>query len=255
MAFVLMTINVMAQSTETQKPEEDGPQLYNLGFDHWYKARRKWCMYGEGASAKEMIWDTANQALSLLGINGVMPEDEIVAVKGPGKRAARLRSENVLWAFAAGAIYNGRFVRIVDWSGAEITWGTPFTARPKSMSGYYYYIPKPINYTKAPYKHLSGTLDQGQIEIILADWDAPVHIISNNESFVDMEKDPHIIGRGFINIKKATSGYVKFDIPVEYRNDRTPKYVVVMATSSHFGGYYTGGSGSTLYLDEFRFNY
>lgn len=247
--------SAMAQNTGTEKLEEKGPQLYNLGFDNWYKHRRKWCMYDRNAPAENRIWDTANQGLSLLGINGAEPEDEIVVVKGPGKRAAKLHSEKILWAFAAGAIYNGRFVRIVDWSGAEITWGIPFTAKPKSMSGYYYYIPKPINYVKAPYEHLKGTMDEAQIEIILTDWDAPAHIISNDESFVDVENDPHIIGRGCMTIKNATNGYLKFDLPIVYRNSRTPKYVMVVATSSRYGGYYTGGSGSTLYLDEFRFNY
>ena len=49
--------------------------------------------------------------------------------------------------------------------------------------------------------------------------------------------------------------YEKFVIDIEYRNDRTPKYVVIVAASSVLGDYFTGGDGSALYLDEFRFNY
>lgn len=252
--FFLAT-NIIAQNADKVRPENKGPQLYNMSFDHWCKIRREWCLHEEGADPKDRIWGTANRGLSILGINGTEPESEIVAVKGPGKMAVKLHSEKILWAFAAGALYNGSFVRIVDWSGAEITWGVPFTARPKSMTGYYYYIPKPINYAKNPYKHLKGTMDEGQIEVILTDWNEPVHIISNDGSLVDTENDPHIIGRGYITIDKPTGGYVKFDMPIKYKNDKTPKYVVVIGTSSRYGGYYTGGNGSTLYLDEFEFKY
>ena len=49
--------------------------------------------------------------------------------------------------------------------------------------------------------------------------------------------------------------YEKFVIDIEYRNDRTPKYVVIVAASSVLGDYFTGGDGSALYIDEFRFNY
>lgn len=231
------------------------PQLYNLDFDHWSKVRRKWCPYAQDSPDEDRIWDTANQGLSLLGINGAEPEDRIVAVKGPGKRAAKLHSVNVLWAFAAGALYTGSFVRIVDWSGAELAFGVPFTGRPKSLDGYYYYIPRPINHTKAPYKALKGRMDLGQIEILLTDWEEPFHVISNYGQYIDAEHDPHIIGRSYMLLTEATEGYVHFSMPIAYRNGRTPKWVVITAASSRYGDYYTGGDGSTLYIDEFKFSY
>lgn len=255
--FMLCPFIMQAQATKPCNigSSASGLQIYNMSFDHWVKEGKKWCPYSGNAPEKCRVWDTANQGLSILGINGTEPEDEIVAVKGKGKRAAKLRSTKVLWAFAAGAIYTGRFVRIVNWSGAEITWGIPFTARPKSLSGYYYYLPKPINYTKKPYKHLKGTLDKGQIEVILTDWKEPFHIITNSNTFVDVQNDKHIIGHGELSIENGTSGYVEFKININYRSDRTPTLLVILATPSKYGAYFTGGAGSTLYLDEFRFNY
>ena len=42
----------------------------------------------------------------------------------------------------------------------------------------------------------------------------------------------------------------------EYRDrTRTPKYIVIVAAASKYGDYFTGGVGSTLYLDEFSFVY
>lgn len=253
--LALMTTGLQAQEAPTVQPGAATLQLYNLNFDNWSKSRKKWCPYAKDCKESDRVWDTANQALSLLGINGAEPEDEIVAVKGPGKRAAKLHSVKVLWAFAAGALYTGQFVRIVDWSGAEITMGVPFTGRPKSLDGYYYYIPQPINNAKPPYKALKGQMDCGQIEVLLTDWDAPFHAISNNSQYIDKEHDPHIIGHSYRLIREGTNGYVHFSMPLIYRNNRAPKWVVITTASSRYGDYYTGGDGSTLYIDEFQFKY
>ncbi len=233
-----------------------GPQLYNMGFDEWTKVRKQWCLYGEGATeAEKAVWGTANKGLSLLGINGTTPEEEFVDDPGPGKKAARLQSRKVVWAFAAGNIYNGQWVRIINFSGAEITWGTPFKARPKSLSGYYCYKPKPIKHTKPQADLSAGDMDEGRIEVILTDWDKPFHVITNDDKFVDKEGDSGIIGYGTIVLRKANNGYVHFDLPIQYRNSRTPKYVVVVCAASRCGDYFTGGDGTVLYVDEFQFNY
>ncbi len=234
---------------------QSGPQLYNMNFDTWSKKKAQWCPYAKDASGAEQVWDTANKGLSLLGKNGAVPEDKIVAVKGEGKRAAKVCSMNVVWAFAAGALYTGDFVRIVNFSGAELAMGVPFTARPKTLEGYYYYIPGIINHAKAPYEDMEGKRDVGQIEVLLADWDSPQTVCTNTGQFIDVENDPHIIGRGNLYLTRDTKGYIRFSMPIEYRNARTPKYVVITTASSRFGSYFTGADGSTLYLDEFEFTY
>ena len=230
-------------------------QVYNMDFDHWSKSSGAWNPYPKDAPDSRRLWDTANKGLSLLGINGTTPEYEHVAVSGRGKAAAKIVSRKVVWAFVAGNLYTGRFVRIVNFSGAELDFGVPFTTRPKSLSGYVHYIPKTIDYAKAPYLGKKGSLDEGYVEVILTDWDAPDKVITNDGGFVDGEKDPHVIGRAVLDLKKDTGGYIPFEIPFDYKNGKTPKYVVITATSSRYGAYFTGGAGSTLYVDEFRFNY
>ena len=122
------------------------------------------------------------------------------------------------------------------------------------MTGYYYYIPKPIDNVRKPWLGLKGKMDVGQVEVILADWDEPYIINTTEGKYVDIENDPHIIGRGY-SYFGASDGYVHFNIPVVYRNDRTPKWAVVIACSSRYGGEFTGGDGSVLYVDEFSFVY
>ena len=43
--------------------------------------------------------------------------------------------------------------------------------------------------------------------------------------------------------------------PLEYRNYRQPTYVTIISASSYYANYYTGGAGSTLWLDELEFRY
>ena len=230
-------------------------QLYNMSFDTWSKSSGAWNLYAKDAPSARRVWDTANHGLSLLGINGTMPEYSHVAVPGKGKAAAKIVSKKVLWAFVAGNLYTGYFGRIVRFSGAELNFGIPFTARPKSLSGYVHYLPKPINYAREPYLHLKGKGDTGRIEVILTDWDKPYNIVTNEEAFIDGATDPHVIGRAVLDLDQDTGGYIHFDIPFEYRNDKQPAFVVITVAASALGAYFTGGDGSTLYVDEYQFNY
>jgi len=230
-------------------------QLYNMDFDTWSKSSGAWNLYPKNASSAQLVWDTANHGLSLLGINGTMPEYEHVAVPGKGKAAVKIESKKVLWAFVAGNLYTGKFIRIVNFAGAEMDFGVPFHARPASLSGYVHYIPRKVDYAKPPYLSMKGRQDVGRIEVILTDWEGPYHIDTTRDPFIDGATDPHVIGRAVLELEKATDGYVPFTIPFEYRNGKTPKYVVVTVASSKYGAYFTGGSGSTVYVDEFRFNY
>ena len=244
----LLLLGGIASAQEAEQPHE---QIDNMRFDKWYKKGGQWFV---ASHASERVWGTANKGLSLLGMNGTMPEDEIVAVKGEGKRACKLVSQNVLWAFAAGALYTGSWVKLIGTKGAEITWGIPFHSRPKALKGYYYYKPVPINYARKQHMDRKGKLDNGFILVALTDWDAPMHINTVTETFFDAN-DPHVIGIAQMTLTRDTGGYVRFTLPIEYRDDRTPTHVVIAATPSNGGDFFTGGDGSTLYLDEFKFVY
>ena len=230
-------------------------QVPGMDFDAWSKSGGSWFPYAKDAPASQRAWDSANKGLSLLGVNTTTPEYDHVAVSGKGKAAAKVISKKVLWAFVAGNLFTGRFNKVVDLSGADMDFGVPFTGRPKSLSGYVHYIPKPINYAKEPYLGLKGRLDAGRVEVILTDWEGLKHIDTTKESFVDADKDPHVIARAVMDLDQDTGGYIPFEIKLQYRNGKTPRYAFIYVTPSRLGGSFTGGSGSTLYVDEFRFNY
>jgi hypothetical protein len=234
---------------------QGGPQLYNMGFDDWHKQKGVWYPYPKDAPSSQRIWDSGNPGLAILKLNNVTPEYEHVAVPGAGKAAARVESKKVAWAFVSGNLFNGQFIRLVEMKGVETNLGAPFTGRPKSISGWYHYIPKKINHTGEGYENMAGKSDEALIEVLLMDWTKPYHQVTHRDGFIDPDNDPHIIGRASFIVKKGTSGYVHFEAPIQYRNGKTPRYAAFTIASSRFGAYDTGAAGSVLYVDEFKFNY
>lgn len=249
---ILTVLSVLALSAAVFA--QGNGQIYNMSMDHWSKSGSTWYPWPKDAGAGQKLWDSANKGLSILGVNSTMPEYEHVAVKGPGKAAARLESRKVLWAFVSGNLYTGTFLNVVKTSGAKMNFGVPFSGRPKSLSGYYHYTPGTIDYAKAPYKSMLGRLDEGKVDVTLADWSSPKTIDTTQDQF-GTDGDPHVIGTGEVVFRKDTGGYVRFEIPISYNDDRTPTFVVITAAASRYGGWFTGSSTSVLYIDELKFNY
>ena len=48
----------------------------------------------------------------------------------------------------------------------------------------------------------------------------------------------------------------EFDIPLKYKNlTEKPAYIIIVCSASKYGDYFTGGHGSTMYLDDFELVY
>lgn len=262
-----------AKPDEPDKPDQpeelkDGPQLYNMGFDHWCVLKDPLlganydALYDEDATdAEKAVWGSAAASTNFLGYTTICPEDEFLAEAGEGKKALKLQTCGIDALFgivkklAAGSVFNGHTGDIdIAKMSASIFWGTPFTERPKVLEGYYCYKPAVIDWTQDPYKDKEGEGDTGHVFVVLADWEEPFKV-SPPDLLLDTEGDPGIIGYGRAVFDKEMTAYEKFSIQIEYRNDRTPKYVAIVASSSALGDYFTGADGSVLYLDELKFWY
>lgn len=243
----------------TSAVTEDG-QLYNMSFDLWSQVDGDWVCYDSLATSdQKAVWGSANASTSSFGKPTCVPDSVMVAVEGRGKNAVKLKTQviNALVTkkLAAGSIFTGSMgnTNLVKMT-ATLNWGIPFTLRPKALEGFAFYMPKKINIANDPYLDKKGTLDNGHVAVYLTDWDKQFTVDPAKDRFVDPENE-HIIGYGIITFDRTMNGYEKFTIPIEYYDDRTPKFVVVVGSSSSFGDYFTGGEGSTLWLDEFRFVY
>ena len=253
-SYEVRLVNGETVSAPLQFKTEPCLQVPNMNFDDWYtsdpsSSKAIWYPY---SSPAEQAWDSANPGAATFIGSSTVPEDTFV-ISG---RAARLESKYAVIAFAAGNIYTGKFGKIAG-VGAELDWGYEFTSRPTSLKGHYCYEPKPIDQADKSMKDYLGTMDNCQIQVILADWDAPFPINTTKGNFVDIDNDPHIIAFGRLESDESTGGkYMEFTIDLEYRSmTRKPKYVVISACASSLGDYFTGGVGSVLYVDEFKFDY
>ena len=258
--LVLLALAACAKE-EPPVPEEEAEvveagQLYNMSFDRWSTSGNVHVCYGSNASASQrQVWDSANSTTAALGKQTTFPESEFVAVPGEGKHAVRLTTQKVMGKMAAGNLFTGRMVKVnILKSTATMDWGTPFSFRPVAMEGYACYHPSKINFTQSPYNSLDGETDTGHVFVILADWGKAISVTPPSDD-VDIEGDPAIIAYGKVVFDHEMDGYEKFRLELDYRNDRTPTHAIIVASSSALGAYFTGGTGSTLYLDEFSFVY
>lgn len=254
------------QSASIPSRAEEG-QLYNMSLDEWSKNKSKYnkdsveiCCAADVNDQDRKVWGSANEATVMLGIQNCVPESLKVAVPGEGKRAAKIQSRYINTAlvkkFAAGSLFTGQMSNInILMGNATLKWGIPFTRRPKSLEGYACYQPRTISHVKSPYENKMGKMDTGVIYVVLGDWNGQVTIDPAESMFLDVNNDPAIIGYGIVSYNSHMDDYEKFTINIDYRSDRTPTRVIIVASSSELGDYFTGGDGSTLYLDELRFIY
>ena len=80
-------------------------------------------------------------------------------------------------------------------------------------------------------------------------------LIKKSERQLFSKNDKNVIAYGEFISAKTISGYEEYTIRLDYRDYRKPKYLVIVATASKYGDYFTGGEGSTLYLDEMELTY
>lgn len=243
---------VSAEETETREMSfttGSAGTVYNMSFDDWYQDGKVWYPYAKGANPT--VWDSANKGAATYIGSSTSPVEGSDAVRG---KAVKMESKYAVIAFAAGNLYTGNFIKI-DGVGAQLDWGVPFTSRPVALKGYYKYSPKAIDNAKSPHTDKKGQMDKCQITIALADWTSQFRINTKKSQFVDFNGSD-IIAFGRLESDQSHSGYVEFTIPLEYRyTDKTPTYIVISAAASYLGDYFTGGEGSTLYLDELWLEY
>lgn len=237
-------------TTDYENEDNEGkPFVPNLGFDDWNSDGDY--PNSDGSS----FWDSGNKGAKMGGKTPTKRETSSV-ISGS---AVKMQSEWAILAFAAGNIYSGTFGEVVFPSGAKLNFGQPYLGgRPTQLSGFYRYISESINKTKTPYEGLNGKPDSCSIYIALCDWTAPFEVNTSKKNFVDLNAS-YVLAYGELSkdkISKKMDDYEKFTIDIKYRDlTRKPTYILIVASASKYGDYFTGGEGSTLYIDEFELQY
>lgn len=248
---------VNEKAAPTQKfTTESAFQVPNMGFDDWCKPKA-WYPALDLTDANYW-WDTANGGTAIIGENPTLPEETDVHTQGEGKRAAKLISTEVVGKFAAGNLYTGRFGGLVGFSGAYLNFGQPYTDRPTQLKGWFKYNPGAV--THNPKGYLDGhATDVASIYIALCSW-SDRHYFNTTDvagTGIDFSKNnPDIIAYGEVpesELSTPMSDYKQFVIDLKYRDlKKKPTYILIVASASKYGDYFTGSTSSVLLLDDFE---
>ncbi|MGL5273520.1 MAG: PCMD domain-containing protein, partial [Phocaeicola sp.] len=58
-----------------------------------------------------------------------------------------------------------------------------------------------------------------------------------------------------VNYNYTTDGMIRFEIPIEYFKNRKPTAIVLVASASKYGDYFSGSTSSTMWIDDFELIY
>lgn len=232
------------------------------------------------------FWDSGNGGTApSMKKNPTAPEGtEVHTEEG---KSVKMQSQFVgflsLGKFAAGNIYTGHFCSANTATyQAKINFGQPFASRPVQMKGWFKYNRgTDVNYPKegGEYKILLQQAggDLCGIYIALVDnegFDYQGHKYAyevNGDLSADepasfkyknaidfSTNNPNVIAYGSITEEEAkgTGEWQEFTIDLKYRDlTRKPKYIIVVASASKYGDYFTGSTGSLMYVDDFELIY
>lgn len=272
---------------------EEQTALKYADFNEWYQNQKAWYAIPEAEATSfdnhkgylNSFWDSGNMGAATMSKN---PTEEATGTEAHSGSSVKMSSQFVglfgVGKFAAGNIYTGHYYEtIMSPMGAKIFFGQSFTSRPTQLKGWYKYTrgttvdyPKEDDTRKTELQNSGG--DQCAIYIALADnvgldgggqnyafqidntlsADEPDNFKYKNT--IDFSEDnKNIVAYGTIteDEAKGTNGQWKeFTIDLEYRDlTRVPKYIIVVASASKYGDFFTGSTSSVMYIDDFSLVY
>lgn len=224
--------------------------LENGKLENWSQDGKVWY---PNASDADPFWGTGNPGAANFIGNLTEPTDESMSGK-----AALLETKNAIIKLGAGNLFTGDFQ--LDGLNGLLHFGREFSSFPTALRLYYKYTSTTINMigdNVGDLASMKGEPDICHIYIALSDKSEPYEIRNNPDKRQLFDKDDaNIIAYGEFSSNQSTSSYKQIEIPLEYRyTNRTPKYIIIVASSSKYGDYYIGGVGSKLWLDEMELVY
>ena len=220
-------------------------------FDNWYQDDDVWNPWAEGG---ESFWDTGNRGAASISSSNSVPTDDTCTGEG---QAALLESKYIVIRFAAGNIFTGEYKETTG-TNAVLDFGRPFTGFPSALRVNYKFTTSTIDKVgDDDYEWLRGVPDSCHIYIALTDWDEPYEIRTRpSERQLFDPSDEHVIAYANFISGDDIPDWTQNDLELVYRyTDRVPTYILVVASASKYGDFFTGGSSSTMYVDNFELIY
>lgn len=225
-------------------------QIPNSNFEDWWLDGKIWCPWAENG---EQFWGTGNPGAATVGQSNSVPTNDTPSGSG---YAAKLETKWIVLKLAAGNIFTGVYVK-TDGTNGILDFGRPFTQRPVKMRGKFKYDMKPIDRASDEFKSSIGNPDTATVWLALIDTPEPIEIRTNpkNRQLFDPNAS-YVVAYGKMECTETVPSYTDFEFDINYNStSRVPTYIIVTASASKLGDYFTGGAGSTLYIDDFELVY
>lgn len=234
--------------------------IQNLNFDTWAKKGSNIItaeVFYPNSGTSNSFWATGNEGTAIKLAAGksttTYVEGEGVAVSGKAVRMESVNISGVVKTFAAGNIFTGYFKTDTGNPINSVKFGRPYIGRPSGMKGWFKYKSTSVNYNYAPgalneyYSQFMGKEDSCHIYIKLENWGAEGIAPENRPSNVTT------VGYGEFKTANLVTDWTEFNFDINYtRTDIKPTHAIVAASSSIHGGFFVGGAGSELFIDEFQ---
>ena len=186
-----------------------------------------------------------------------------------------MESKSAFGIIAAGNIFIGKYDK-TDGTNGVLQLGRKLNVlcHPTKLVAWANYRPasgvtvKPGNQEFVP-EGFDGGTDHGQIYVALTDEPIEIRTNPNNRKLMDLN-DPHVLAYGEITWTDnfgADGTLERIEIPITYierkkanddvkrENTNNPLYLVMVASASKYGDYFSGAAGSVLILDDFKLVY
>lgn len=259
---------------------EAGVQIYNAGFETW-TGSSPLLPYTDSS---DQFWDTGNHGSSTLNKNVTTNSTD----KHTGNYSAYLKSQYVsalgIGKFAAGNIFVGRYIGTYQTTNGCIAMGKEFSYnfKPKKLKFWCKALAGTIDRddSSAPVK--KGDQDVNEIYICITKMGGP-HLVKTHkddrDTFLTIDdietidyctdrnittssnndnKDGHVIAWGVWRNSGTISDWTEQEIELHYNKkyeDEVPNYLMLTASASKYGDYFTGSTSSYIYLDDIEFVY
>ena len=260
---------------------DDGPQIYNAGFEIWSMQGRVLCPYLDLNT--DQWWDSGNHGSASM-IGNITTNETDARPDSDGSVSARLASKSTLGILAAGNIYLGKFVGTKQTTKGVIRFGHAFdfTWRPKALQFWYKATVGKVDVLSSGTPDIQrGDQDQQQVYILLCDMPGP-HIVDTSDpsTFLKLADgieeisyysgDPaavttsskndatgKVVAWGVWDNDASTDSWTLQTVELHYTRhaDTRPCWLMITAAANKYGDYYSGCSSNVLYLDDVELVY
>lgn len=230
-------------------------QMPNSNFEFWWLDKKVWCPWAEDGTP---YWGTGNKGAAITGNSNTQPSTDTPGGSGYSAQLQTIFASIFgIGKLAAGNIFVGDYVR-TDGTNGVLSFGRAFTERPTKLKGYYKCDPKTIDRAgDSNFKDRIGQPDTCIVWCALIDSDEPFEIRTNpsNRQLFD-PNGSYVVAYGKMTQTQAVESWIPFEFELQYSSlTRKPKYILVTASASSLGDYFTGGVGSTLWIDDLELDY